>query len=55
MEILFTISKDRNAILFTHSVVDINIAMYTKVCIYNNVVMQIQVQASKVVLEVTHL
>ena len=55
MEILFTIWKDRNVVLFTHSVVDINIAMYTKACICNNVVMQIQVQASKVALEVAHL
>ena len=55
MEILFTLWKDRNAILFTHNFLDINIAMYTKVCICNNVMMQIQVQANKVALEVAHL
>ena len=55
MEILFTIWKDRNVVLFTHSVMGINVAMYTKACICNNVVMQIQVQASKVALEVAHL
>lgn len=55
MEILFTLWKDRNVFLFTHSFLDINIAMYTKACICNNVMMQIQVQANKVALEVAHL
>ena len=55
MEILFTLWKDRNDVLFTHSFLDINIAMYTKVCICNNVMKQIQVQANKVALEVAHL
>ena len=55
MEILFTLWKDRNAVLFTHSFFDITIAMYTKACICNNVTMQIQVQANKVALEVAHL
>ena len=55
MEILFTLWKDRNVVLFTHSFLDVNIAMYTKACICNNVIMQIQVQANKVALEVFHL
>lgn len=55
MEILFSLWKDRNVVLFTHIFLDINIAMYTKVCICNNAVMQIQVQANKVALEVAHL
>ena len=55
MEILFTLWKDRNSVLFNHRFLDINIAMYTKACIYNNVIMQIQVQANKVALEVAHL
>ena len=55
MEILFTLWKIRNAILSTHNFLDINIAMYTKVCIYNNVMMQLQVQANKMALEVAHL
>ena len=55
MEILFTLWKDRNVVLFTHSFLDINIAMYTKACIFNNVMMQIQVQSNKVALKVAHL
>ena len=48
MEILFYLWKDRNFVLFTHIFLDVNIAMYTKACICNNVIMQIQVQANKV-------
>ena len=55
MEILFTLWKDRNYVLFNHNFLDVNIAMYTKACICNNVIMQIQVQANKVALEVAHL
>lgn len=55
MELLFSLWKDRNVVLFTHYFLDVNIAMYTKACIYNNVIMQIQVQANKVALEVSHL
>ena len=55
MEILFIMWKDRNVVLFTHNFLDINISMYTKACIFNNVMMQIQVQENKVALEVAHL
>ena len=55
MEIFFTLWKDRDVVLFNHTFLDINIAMYTKVCICNNVIMQIQVQANKVALDVAHL
>ena len=55
MEILFTLWKDGNFILSNHNILDINIAMYTKACVCNNVIMQIQVKANKVALEVAHL
>ena len=55
MEILFTLWKDRNSIVFNHSSINASIAMYTKAWICNNVTMQIQVQANKVTLEVAHL
>ena len=55
MEILFTIWKDYNAILFSHNFLDIHVAMYSKASICNNVMMQIQVQTDNVVLEVAHL
>ena len=55
MEILYSLWKDRNVVLFTRSFLDVNIAVYTKACICNNVIMQIQVQANKVALEVAHL
>ena len=55
MEILFTLWKDRNVVLLTHNFLYINIAMYTKACICDNVMMQIQVQANKAALEVAYL
>ena len=42
-------------LFFSHNFLDVNIAVYTKACICNNVIMQIQVQANKVALEVAHL
>ena len=39
LEILFTIWKDRNAVIFTHNTLDINVTMYTKACIYINVML----------------
>lgn len=55
MKILFTLWKDRNVVLFTHNFLDINVSMYTKACICNHVILQIQVQATKMALEVAHL
>ena len=55
LEILFTIWKDCNAVIFAHNTLDINVSMYAKACICNNVMMQIQVQTDKVALEVAHL
>ena len=54
MDILFTLLKDRNVVLFTQSFHGIDIAMYTKACICNNVMMQIKVQANKVTLVMAH-
>ena len=51
MEILFTLWKDMNVVLFTHRFLDINVSMYTKACICNNVVMQIYVKSTKVTFE----
>ena len=55
MKILFTIWKDHNVILFSHNFLDIHVAMYSKARVYNNVMMQIQVQTDKATLEVSHL
>ena len=55
LEILFTIWKDHNVVIFSHNTLDINVSMYAKACIFNNVMMQIQVQIDKVALEVVHL
>lgn len=44
-----------NVFLFTHDFLDINVSMYTKSCICNNVMMQIQVQIGKITLEVAHM
>lgn len=55
MEILFTLWKDKNVILFTHNSLDTNVSLYAKACICNIVLMQIQVQDDKVALEVGHL
>ena len=55
MEILVTIWKDRNVVLFFHNFLDIHVAIYSKAHICNNVMMQIQVQIDKVMLEVAHL
>ena len=55
LEILFTIWKDRNVVIYAHNTLDINVAMYAKACIYNNVMLQIQVQIDKVALKVAHL
>ena len=55
LDILFTIWKNRNSIIYAHNMLDINVTMYIKACIYNNVMLQIQVQIGKVALEVAHL
>lgn len=41
--------------LFSHISLDIHVSLYTKSCICNNVMLQIQVQANKVDLELGHL
>ena len=48
IDIFFTIWKDHNFVLFSHSFLDIHVVMYPKAHIYNNVMMQIQVQTKKV-------
>ena len=55
MEILFTLWKDRNVVLFIHNILNSNVAMYTKACICNYVILQIQIQANKVALKVAQL
>ena len=55
LDILFTIWKDCNVVIYAHKKLDINVAMYSKECIYNNAMLCILVQIDKVALEVAHL
>lgn len=55
IEILFALWKEKNIVLFSHSSIDMQVFLYAKTCICNNVMLQIQVQANKVTIEVACL